>query len=486
MRLPFRKNGPGKENKKVGKYFADDFLWGGAIAANQCEGAYLEDGKGLSIQDVMPRGIAGEITKEPTRDNLKLEGIDFYHRYKEDIKLFAEMGFRVLRFSIAWSRIFPMGDEKSPNEKGLSFYHDVIDECLKYDMEPLITISHYETPLHLAEKYNGWASREMIGFYERYARVLFREYGEKVKYWITFNEINSILSEPFMGGAVMTPKKDLTEQELYQAIHHELVAGAAVTKAAHEMIPDAKVGCMLLSMPVYPLTPRPADVLAAMEAERKNYFFGDVQVWGRYPGYMKSYFRKKGIRLEAAEEDDQILLHTVDFVSVSYYVSVCESAEKHSDKRRSNIIGGIPNPYLKESEWGWQIDPEGLRYVLNTLYDRYQKPLFIAENGLGAKDELVELPDGKKTVKDPYRIAYLKEHLKQTAYAIGDGVPVLGYTAWGCIDLVSAGTGELSKRYGFIYVDRQDDGSGDKKRYRKESFEWYKKVLATNGDFLFE
>ena len=467
------------------KKFPQNFLWGGAIAANQCEGAYDEDGKGLSVQDVTPHGIYGEITPQPTPDNLKLKGIDFYHRFRGDIALFAEMGFKALRLSVAWSRIYPNGDDAEPNEKGLQFYDDVFDECRKYGIEPIVTISHYETPLHLARKYDGWRSRVLIGFYERYVRTLFSRYGKKVKYWITFNEINSLLHSPFMSGGISTPREKLTEQDLYQAAHHELVASALATKIAHEMMPGAKVGCMILSMPVYPLTPNPDDVLAAMLAEQKNDFYADVHARGKYPGYMLRYFREKGIRIEMAAGDEDILRNTVDFISFSYYMSACESADKSIPKGRGNIIGGIPNPYLKQSEWGWQIDPQGLRFVLNKFYQRYQKPLLIAENGLGAADGLTE-ENGVPTVRDDYRIDYLAAHLRQVAEAVEDGVEVMGYTAWGCIDLVSATTAEMKKRYGFIYVDRNNDGSGTLARYKKRSFFWYKKVIETNGKSLFE
>lgn len=465
--------------------FPEGFLWGGAVAANQCEGAYKEDGKGLSIQDVLPRGIRGERTSVPTEDNKKLAGIDFYHRYREDIRLFAEMGFKVFRTSIAWSRIFPNGDETEPNEKGLEFYDRVFDECHKYGIEPLVTISHYETPLYLAEHYNGWANRKMIGFYERYVRTLFERFGGKVKYWLTFNEINSVLHAPFMSGGIHTPAEKLTEQELYQAVHHELVASALATKTAHEMMPDAKIGCMILSMPMYPLTPSPDDMIQVMEEEHKNYFFGDVHVRGTYPGYMKRYFRDHHIQIHFEPEDEEILKHTVDFVSFSYYMSVCATADKEKQKKgNGNLLGGVPNPTLTASQWGWQIDPKGLRYVLNMFYDRYQKPLFVVENGLGAVDLLTEDVHGNKTVEDDYRIQYLHDHLVQLREAVEDGVEVLGYTTWGCIDLVSASTAELKKRYGFIYVDRNDDGSGTLDRYKKKSFYWYQKVIESNGGIL--
>ena len=467
--------------------FPDDFLWGGAVAANQCEGAYNEDGKGLDIQDVMPHGIKGPVTDEPTSDNLKLKAIDFYHHYKEDIKLFAEMGFKVFRTSIAWSRIYPNGDDAEPNEQGLAFYDDVFAECRKYGIEPLVTLSHYETPLNLAKKYNGWINRELIGFYEKYVRTVFARYKNSVKYWLTFNEINSVLHEPFLSGGIYTPKEKLSLKDLYQAIHHELIASALATKIAHEIIPDAKVGCMILSMPTYPLTPNPDDIIAVMETEHKNYFFGDMHVRGRYPGYMKRYFRENSIKLDILPGDEEILKNTVDFVSFSYYVSVCETADDSKKKKgEGNIMGGCANPYLKSSEWGWQIDPKGIRYVLNMFYDRWQKPLFIVENGLGAADKLIDDVHGGKTVDDDYRIEYLRDHLIQVGEAVKDGVPVMGYTSWGCIDLVSASTAEMKKRYGFIYVDRNDDGTGSLIRYKKKSFNWYKSVIESNGSILCE
>lgn len=421
----------------------------------------------------------------PTADNRKLEGIDFYHRYKEDLKLFAEMGFQVFRTSIAWSRIFPDGDNEEPNEAGLLFYDHLFDECHKYGMEPLVTISHYETPLHLAEKYNGWLDRRMIGFYEKYVRVIFERYKKKVKYWLTFNEINSILESPFMSGAICTPKEELSDSQLYQAIHHELVASALATKIGHEINPAFQIGCMILSMPVYPLSPDPSDVIQAMEEEHKNSVFTDVHVRGAYPGYILRYFREHGIQLDITQEDKEILKNTVDFISFSYYVSVCATADEAKNVRgEGNLLGGVPNPTLAASEWGWQIDPKGLRYVLNQLWDKYQKPLFIVENGLGATDILTQGKDGTLTVEDDYRIAYLNDHLVQVEEALSDGVEVMGYTAWGCIDLVSASSAELKKRYGFIYVDRNDDGTGTMERYKKKSFYWYQNVIRTNGGCL--
>ncbi len=462
--------------------FPEHFLWGGAVAANQCEGAYNEDGKGLDIQDIMPHGIKGAPTEEPTPDNLKLVGIDFYHRYKEDIKLFAEMGFKVFRTSIAWSRIFPNGDDAEPNEKGLQFYDNLFDECHKYGIEPLVTISHYETPLHLAKKYNGWVNHDLIGFYEKYVRTIFARYGSKVKYWLTFNEINSVLHAPLMSGGILTPLAELSKSDLFQACHNELVASALATKIAHEMMPGAKVGCMVIAMPFYPLTPNPNDAIATMQANNANDFFGDMHARGEYPGYMKRYFREHGIEIKTTPEELKLMKeNTVDFISFSYYMSSCISADPDKQASEGNIVPGVKNPYLKASPWGWQIDPQGIRFVLNRFYNRWQKPLFIVENGLGTNDELVDDGKGGKTVHDDYRIEYLNDHLVQVGEAIEDGVPVMGYTTWGCIDLVSASTAEMKKRYGFIYVDRNNDGTGTLNRYRKDSFWWYKDIIASNG-----
>ena len=457
--------------------FPHNFLWGGATAANQIEGAYRADGKGLSVQDVMPHGLRTPPTAEPTNDNLKREAIDFYHRYREDIDLFAEMGFKTFRLSFAWSRIFPQGDETEPNAAGLEFYDRVINYLLEKGIEPLVTLSHYETPLHLARHYGGWTNRELITFFERYARTVIEHFKGRVRYWLTFNEINSVLHFPFFSGIESTPE-ELGPQKLYQAIHHELVASARATKIAHEIDPANKVGCMILAVPRYPLTPDPQDALAAMAASHEDYTFGDVHVRGSYPGYFLRKLKELGVELEMTDADKEDLKHTVDYVSFSYYMSVCESANQEAGGE-GNIIGGVPNPTLKASEWGWQIDPVGLRIILNDYWDRWQKPLFIVENGLGAKDKLIN-----ETVEDDYRIDYLNDHLVQVGEAIEDGVKVLGYTSWGPIDLVSASTAQMSKRYGFIYVDRNDDGSGSLKRYRKKSFDWYKQVIASNGASL--
>ncbi|HDR2833658.1 TPA: 6-phospho-beta-glucosidase [Enterobacter mori] len=461
------------------KTFPDDFLWGGAVAANQVEGAYLEDGKGLSTSDVQPQGVFGPVVERVAGDSgIKDVAIDFYHRYPEDIKLFAEMGFSCLRVSIAWTRIFPNGDEQAPNEAGLAFYDRLFDELAAHDITPLVTLSHYEMPWGLVKQYGGWGSRQTITFFERYARTVFARYGEKVKLWLTFNEINMSLHAPMTGvGLPETSSKG----EVYQAIHHQLVASALAVKACHEIIPDAKIGNMLLGGLMYPLTCKPEDVLEALQENRAWQFFGDVQCRGAYPGYMLRFFRDSGIQIDITDADRDALKSTVDFISFSYYMTGCVTTDEELNQQaRGNILSMVPNPHLASSEWGWQIDPVGLRTLLNVLWDRYQKPLFIVENGLGAKDK----PDADGVVQDDYRISYLNDHLVQVREAIDDGVEVMGYTSWGPIDLVSASKAELSKRYGFIYVDRDDSGKGTLARSRKKSFYWYKEVIATKGASL--
>ena len=466
--------------------FPKEFLWGGATAANQCEGAWNEDGKGASIQDYMPHGIMQGPSEVIDKHNLKLEGIDLYHHYKEDIALFAEMGFKVYRMSIAWSRIFPNGDDEKPNEKGLEFYDNVFDECKKYGIEPLVTLSHYETPYHLAKKYDGWRSRDLIGFYEKYVRTVFTRYKGKVHYWITFNEINSIWHFPLMGAGILTQKNLLKAQDLYQAAHHELVASALATKIGHEIDSENKIGCMVLGLTSYPRTCNPDDVIATMEESKRGYFFTDIHMRGYYPSYALKMMEKEGVVLDATDEDLEMLKNTCDFLSFSYYMSKCiASNPEQYEKGKGNLTTGVKNPYLQESQWGWQIDPKGLRYLLNTYYDRYQKPLFIVENGLGAKDTLLSEEKDGYWVEDDYRIQYMNDHLAQVSKAIeDDGVEVMGYTSWGCIDLISASTAEMKKRYGFIYVDRNNDGTGTFKRYKKKTFYWYKNVIETNGKII--
>jgi len=472
----------------------DNFLWGGATAANQCEGAYREGGRGLSSVDVIPfgpdrmpvaRGQMKMLACDSEHSYPAHEAIDMYHHFKEDIALFAQMGFKCYRLSVSWTRIFPNGDDETPNEEGIRFYNDLFDECLRNGIEPLVTICHFDTPVALIKKYGGWKDRRMVDAYLRYCEVLFRQYGKKVKYWITFNEINMLLHMPFMGAGIVFEEGENPEQVKYQAAHHELLASAKAVKLAHEIMPDAKVGCMLAAGQFYPYTCAPADVYKAMEYDRDNYFFIDVQARGTYPVWAVKRMEKAGVRIQTEAGDEDILkAGVVDFVSLSYYCSRCISSDPEilKNKSRGNaVINAVINPYLKSSEWGWQIDPLGFRITLNTLYDRYGKPLFIVENGLGANDAVEE--DG--TIHDPYRIDYMREHIKAMMEAVNeDGIPLLGYTCWGCIDLVSASTGEMKKRYGMIYVDKQNDGSGDLKRLKKDSFYWYQKVIRTNGEDL--
>ena len=469
--------------------FPDGFLWGGATAANQCEGAYNVDGRGLANVDVVPVGpdrfpiIAGQRKMFDFEDGYfypAKESIDFYHHYKEDIALFAEMGFKTYRMSIAWSRIFPKGDEDQPNEKGLAFYEDVFKECHKYGIEPLVTITHFDCPMYLIEHYGGWRNRKLIDFYGNLCQVIFNRYKGLVKYWLTFNEINMILHAPFMGAGICFEEGENQEEVKYQAVHHELVASALATKIAHQVDPENKVGCMLAAGQYYPNTPNPADYWQAMQDDREAYSLIDVQARGYYPNYVLKKFQRDKLDIKMTEEDLELLKdHTVDFISFSYYSSRVASADPSlTDTTSGNIFASLKNPYLKASEWGWQIDPLGLRITLNTIWDRYQKPLFIVENGLGAVDE----PDQDGYVADDYRIDYLREHIKTMNAAINeDGVELWGYTTWGCIDLVSAGTGEMKKRYGFIYVDRDNQGNGTLKRSKKKSFDWYKQVIASNG-----
>ncbi|MEI2604214.1 6-phospho-beta-glucosidase [Erwinia aphidicola] len=459
--------------------FPQHFLWGGAVAANQVEGAWQTDGKGISTSDLQPQGIFGQRVERKDGDfGIKDLAIDFYHRYPEDIKLFAEMGFTVLRTSIAWTRIFPQGDETQPNEAGLAFYDRLFNEMAKYNITPLVTLSHYEMPFGLIQKYGGWGSRQTIDFFVNYAKTVFERYKHKVKYWLTFNEINMSLHAPFTG--VGLPEES-GKPAVYQAIHHQLVASARAVKACHDIVPEGKIGNMLLGAMLYPLTPDPADVMETLQQNRDWLFFGDVQTRGYYPAYMQRFFKQQGITLDITEQDRLDLRAEIDFISFSYYMTGCVTTdEEQNQKERANILNMVPNPHLASSEWGWQIDPQGLRYLMNVLYDRYQKPLFIVENGLGARDTV----EADGSINDDYRIAYLNDHLVQVREAIEDGVEVLGYTCWGPIDLVSASKAEFSKRYGFIYVDRDDQGNGTLARTRKKSFYWYQNVIKTHGESL--
>lgn len=478
--------------------FPENFLWGGATAANQLEGAFLEDGRGWSTADTakylgkaarsavsltepMTKAMVEAAMNDKEGHYPKRHGIDFYHHYKEDIALFVEMGFKTFRLSISWPRIFPNGDDKEPNEAGLKFYDGVIDECLKYGIEPLVTISHYEFPLALSFKQNGWLSRKTIDAFVFYATTLFERYKDKVKYWLTFNEINIISMTGYLSGGILADGIDNMLEVQYQAAHHQFVASAKVVKACHEIIPDAKIGCMLARMEAYPATCDPNDVLASVDLDEWNLFFSDVQVRGYYPSYMTKFFKDHDIHLDIHPEDATVLKEgTVDFMSFSYYMSMVASSQKGNETVAGNLLASQKNPYLESSAWGWQIDPVGLRVTLKKLYDRYQVPLFIVENGLGAEDKVES--DG--SIHDDYRIDYMRKHIEQIGLAIEEGVDVMGYTPWGCIDLISASTSEMSKRYGFIYVDLDDDNKGTLARSRKDSFYWYKKVIETNGEEL--
>ncbi|MCC6107877.1 MAG: glycoside hydrolase family 1 protein [Atopobiaceae bacterium] len=475
----------------MGKGFPEGFYWGGATAANQFEGAWNVDGRGPSVDDHFtggtkdkPRTITVDIEPDVLYPNH--DGIDFYHHYEEDIALFAEMGFNMFRMSISWSRIFPNGDDEKPNELGLAFYDRVFDCCRAHGIEPLVTLSHYEMPYHLVEKYNGWASRELIGFFEKYCQTVFDRYHDKVRYWLTFNEINcgtmdmGNLFETSMirGFAGPASEAHTTPQERYQALHHQFVASARVVKYAHEHYPQFRMGnmdCFILS---YAATCDPKDVLAnESEMRRMNWYCSDVQVRGCYPSYAKRFWRENDISLKIEDGDLEDLKEgTIDFYTFSYYMSSVVGTHDVKQAAGNMTFGGV-NPYLKSTDWGWQIDPDGLRFALNEIYDRYQIPLMVVENGMGALDKVEE--DG--SIHDTYRIDYLKSHVRAMREAVDDGVDLKGYTWWGPIDLVSAGTGEMRKRYGFIYVDKHDDGSGTYKRSRKDSFYAYQKIIKSNG-----
>ncbi len=469
--------------------FPEGFLWGGAIAANQAEGAYLEGGKGLTTVDLLPKGKKRwNIAMGKLESFTPIEGefypsheaIDFYHRYKEDIALFAEMGFKALRVSISWARIFPNGNDDKPNEEGLKFYDDLFDELLKNGIQPVVTMAHFDVPVHLVETYGSWRNRKLVQFFESYAQTIFTRYKDKVKYWMTFNEINMLLHLPFVGAGLVFKEGEDKNQIKYQAAHHQLVASALAVKACHEIIPDAKIGCMLAAGATYPYTSNPDDYYHAMDKDRESFFFIDVQSRGEYPGYAKRFFKDNDLKIEMEDGDLELLKdNTVDYIGFSYYASRTASTDPEVLKNMTsgNVFGSIENPYLEKSEWGWTIDPKGFRITANQLYDRYQKPLFVVENGLGAVDEVN--PEGE--IHDDYRIDYLRKHLAEMGEAIRDGVEILGYTSWGPIDLVSASTGEMKKRYGYIYVDKDNDGNGTLERKKKKSFFWYKNVIATNG-----
>lgn len=471
----------------------EGFLWGGAVAAHQVEGAWNEDGKGVSIVDVLTAGAHGvdrRITKGVQEGEYypNHEAVDFYHHYKEDIKLFAEMGFQCFRTSIAWTRIFPKGDENTPNEAGLIFYDNLFDELLKYGIQPVITLSHFEMPYHLVEKYGGWKNRKLIDFFVKFALTVMERYRDKVKYWMTFNEINNQknVTYPLFGytcSGVLFTEEDNPEECMYQVVHHELLASALVVKKGHEINPEFQIGCMVACVPLYPFSCNPDDMMYSLLAMHDRYLFGDVHVRGAYPSYIWKEWEQKGYHIRMEKEDAKILREgTVDYVGISYYMTNAVKADTvREGKGLDGFPGSVDNPYVKRSDWGWQIDPVGLRYALNLLYERYQKPLFIVENGFGAVDEVE--PDG--SIDDDYRIAYLKAHIEEMKKAVlQDGVELWGYTPWGCMDCVSFTTGEMKKRYGFIYVDRDNEGKGTLERKKKKSFFWYQKVIESGGEVL--
>lgn len=484
-----------------------DFLWGGATAANQYEGGMTEGGKGISNSDVMTRGSH----KDPRGISAKLEdgselifkgisihdlpqdatlclldgyeypshqAVDFYHHYQEDIALFAQLGFKAYRMSISWTRIFPTGLEEEPNEAGLQFYDDVLDELHKYGIEPIVTLHHFETPLVLSNAFGAWSDRRMIDCFLKFCDTVYRRYQHKVKYWLTFNEINNIYFG-FMSSGIT--KDD--SQTILQAAHHQLVASAKAVALGHEISSDFKIGCMLAASrcTVYPKTCHPEDVLASWEQTCRQYFFTDVQCRGYYPTYQLQYMKRNHFELAVEEDDEKILKHgVVDFISFSYYRSMIGTAKPKEMEHDTLHLGEI-NPYLTATEWGIAIDPLGLRIILHDLYDRYQLPLMIVENGIGA----VDIPDEQGQIHDHYRMQFFKEHIQAMKDAVEfDGVDVIGYMTWAPIDIVSAGTGEMKKRYGFIYVDMDDEGRGSLQRTKKDSFYWYQKVIKTNGEDL--
>jgi 6-phospho-beta-glucosidase len=471
-----------------------NFLWGGAVAAHQLEGAWQADGKGVSMADVMTAGankVPRKITDGvvPGENYPNHEGIDFYHHYREDVKMFAELGLKAFRTSIAWTRIFPNGDDAEPNEAGLKFYDDLFDECLKYGIEPVITLAHFEMPYHLVKKYNGFSDRHVIDLYVRFAETCFKRYKDKVKYWMTFNEINnqSMYNNDFLmatNSGLVFKGDENREAAMYQAAHYELVASAKAVKLGHEINPDFQIGCMINFTPFYPLNAAPNNIMLAERLMQRRYWFSDVHVNGVYPENVETYLQQKGYRPDITEADREILkAGTVDYVGFSYYNSntVALPEGRSIDENLAPEDVTVENPYLATSDWDWPIDPVGLRYSLNWLNDRYHLPMFIVENGLGAYDTVES--DG--AIHDPYRVDYLRAHIQEMEKAVElDGVNLMGYTPWGFIDLVSAGTGQMSKRYGFIYVDKDDDGNGTLQRSKKDSFGWYQKVIRTNGEDL--
>lgn len=461
--------------------FPQGFLWGGAVAANQCEGAYLEDGKGLCTADVVEAGphrfqdISLDI--DPGKYYPSHIAIDFYHHYKEDIKMMAEMGFNAFRTSISWARIFPTGEEDTPNEAGLKFYDNLFDSLLSHGIEPVVTMSHYESPLALTKKYNGWADRRLIGLFEKYSRTIFERYKTKVKYWMTFNEINNVLRIPYLAAGVDVTGIENWLPLAFRSAHNMFVANARAVKLCRQICPDARIGCMLSLSNTYPATCHPEDIFETYELRRRSLLFSDVMLRGVYPGYARRLMEACGASLDIRPgELEEIRQYTNDYLAFSYYRTTIYS---HGSSLEFNTGGGFgsENPYLEKSAWGWPIDPTGFRYTCNELWDRYQVPLFIAENGLGMEDQV----NADGSIHDTERMQYLRDHVKAMGEAAADGCEIFGYTWWGPIDIVSAGTGEMKKRYGFVHVDRDNGGNGTLTRSKKDSFNYYKKIIETNG-----
>lgn len=486
----------------MGYKLPEEFLWGGATAANQYEGGYLSGGRGPATSDAVtagaykkPRmvtfqkktGEKGSVTKEEALPDGALgyidpdlyypshQATDFYHHYKEDIKLLAEMGLKCFRLSISWSRVCPKGT-KEINKEGLTFYDNIFDELLKYNIDPIVTINHFDMPLYLADHFDGWADRKVIDFYLFFCETIFKRYKDKVRYWMTFNEINILRSWTQIGIHNNDP------QTRYQAIHHIFIASAKAVLLGHKINPDFQIGMMCCYIPAYPMTCRPEDVYEAILENRKREFYLDVQCCGRYPDYQLKEFERLGVRIKKETGDDEVLAAgTVDYIGFSYYMSTVSTTDPNAERTEGNQVLAFKNPYLETSEWGWAVDPMGLRISLCKLYERYHLPLFIVENGFGAADAVS--PDGR--IEDDYRIEYFRKHIRAMIDAVEyDGVKLIGYTPWSCIDVVSAGTGEMKKRYGFVYVDMDDSGNGTLERKKKKSFEWYKKVIASNGENL--
>jgi len=468
----------------------DDFFWGGSIAAHQTEGSWQVGGKGPAIMDFLTQGSKDkprEIT-ETIKADLRYpshQGIDFYNQYADDIKLFKEMGFTALRISFDWSRIFPLGDEREPNEEGLAFYDQVIDALLENDIEPIVTLYHFEMPVGLVKKYGGWSNRQLIDSYVHYCETVFRFFAKKVKYWVTFNEINHL--DP------QTPQSDIftyliagrkystmanPAAELAQIGYNMALASVKAVALAHAVNDENKVGCVFGLNPIYASDCQPDNVLQAFLENDRDYYQIDAMTRGNFPKYKLKQYEGLGIDITIEADDAQAFATgKLDFIGLNYYMSSITSANVDTSQEEG-LFGGTKNPFLQQSDWGWAIDAVGIRYVLNYLYRKYELPILITENGLGAEDELAA--DGN--IYDPYRIQYLREHIVAVQKAMSeDHVEVLGYLTWGPIDLVSATTGEMRKRYGFIYVDQDDHGNGTLKRIRKQSFFWYKKVIASNG-----